>query len=306
MVMKEKLGKKIRVARESQQLTREMVCEDESNITIRQLARIESGKSLPTLTKLHFLAHKLKVPLNTLIDDSYIELPTGYIRLKNKLMKQTIYKDSMRAEKVNLLFDQMYDEFYDNISEEEQLTMDILRATTDIVVFNNIQFESGLLTEYFPQMLLQKELRELDFLLIYLYFFYIFGKDKAYKNTNTTKQAINKLVKNSTYSNDSNVYLAIKVHIIALNFLLELKDYETYKQLLDISKTISEENQEFQKKPILQMMEAKYLLFHVSETEKAKEMYRVAAKTAMLLGDNIAHDQILLEMENDLKLYESI
>lgn len=219
-------------------------------------------------------------------------------------MKQTMYKDPTRVEKVNLLFDQMYDEFYDNISEDEQLTIDILRATTDIVVFNNLQFESGLLKEYFPQMLLQKELRELDFLLIYLYFFYIFGKDKAYKNTNTTKQAINKLVNNSDYSNDSNAYLAIKIHIIALNFLLELKDYDTYKQLLDISKVISEENQEFQKKPILQMMEAKYLLFHVSETEKAKEMYRIAAKTAMMLGDNIAHDQILLEMEKDLKLFE--
>ena len=52
--MKEKLGMKVRVARESQKLTREMVCEDESNITIRQLARIETGKSLPTLTKLNF------------------------------------------------------------------------------------------------------------------------------------------------------------------------------------------------------------------------------------------------------------
>lgn len=302
--MKSILGRKIRLARENQEFTREMVCEDESNITIRQLARIESGESLPTLTKLTFLTNKLNLSLDYLVDESYIKLPKEYLLLKNKIMKQTMYKDPTRVEKVNLLFDQMYDEFYDNISEDEQLTIDILRATTDIVVFNNLQFESGLLKEYFPQMLLQKELRELDFLLIYLYFFYIFGKDKAYKNMNTTKQAINKLVKNSTYSNDSNAYLAIKIHIIALNFLLELKDYEMYKQLLDISKTISEENQEFQKKPILQMMEAKYRLFHLSETEKAKEMYRMAAKTAMMLGDNIAHDQILLEMEKDLKLFE--
>lgn len=302
--MKSILGRKIRLARENQEFTREMVCEDESNITIRQLARIESGESLPTLTKLTFLTNKLNLSLDYLVDESYIKLPKEYLLLKNKIMKQTIYKDPTRAEKVNLLFDQMYDEFYDNISEDEQLTIDILRATTDIVVFNNLQFESGLLKEYFPQMLLQKELRELDFLLIYLYFFYIFGKDKAYKNTNTTKQAINKLVNNSDYSNDSNAYLSIKIHIIALNFLLELKDYDTYKQLLDISKVISEENQEFQKKPILQMMEAKYRLFHVSETEKAKEMYRIAAKTAMMLGDNIAHDSILLEMEKDLKLFE--
>lgn len=302
--MKLELGRKIRVAREKRELTREMVCEDESHITIRQLARIETGKSLPTLTKLTFLADKLNISLNYLVNDSYIDLPKEYITLKNKVIKQTIYKDSTRAEKINLLFDQMYDEFYDQISEEEQLTIDILRATTDIAVFNNIQFESGLLKEYFPQMLLKKELQELDFLLIYLYFFYIFGKDKAYKNTDTTKQAINKLVKNSTYSNDSNAYLAVKIHIIALNFLLELKDYETYKQLLDISKTISEENQEFQKKPILQMMEAKYLLFYLSDIGKAEEMYGLAAKTAMLLGDEIAHDQILLEMEKDQNIFE--
>lgn len=54
------------------------------------------------------------------------------------------------------------------------------------------------------------------------------------------------------------------------------------------------------------MMEAKYLLFHLSDIEKAKETYVVGAQTAMLLGDNIAHDQILLEMDKDFKLFETI
>ena len=61
--MKLELGRKIRLARENRELTREMICEDESNITIRQLARIETGKSLPTLTKLTFLADKLNISL---------------------------------------------------------------------------------------------------------------------------------------------------------------------------------------------------------------------------------------------------
>ncbi|GGI65429.1 helix-turn-helix domain-containing protein [Enterococcus alcedinis] len=299
--MKSNLGRKIRLARENQKLTREMVCEDESNITIRQLARIESGASLPTLTRLTFLANKLNLSLSYLIDESYITVPKEYLLLKNKIMKQTMYKDPTRIERVNLLFDQMYDKFYDRISEEEQLTIDILRATTDILVFNNIQFESGLLKEYFPQMLLKKELRELDFLLIYLYLLYTYGKSTSYKLTSTTNEVLQKIINNSNNSNDSNAYLAIRVHIFALHFLSKLKDYETYKQLLDISKTISEENQEFQKKPILQMMEGKYLLFHMGDIKKAKEMYRIAAKTARLLGDNIAHDHILLEMEKDLK-----
>ena len=101
--MKTSLGKKIRRARETQTLTREMVCEDESEITVRQLARIESGESLPNLTKLVFLAKKLDISLNSLIDDSYIETPKEYVVLKNKIMKQTLYKDSARTEKVNLL-----------------------------------------------------------------------------------------------------------------------------------------------------------------------------------------------------------
>lgn len=80
--MKLELGRKIRLAREKRELTREMVCEDESHITIRQLARIETGKSLPTLTKLTFLADKLNISLNYLVNDSYIELPKEYITLK--------------------------------------------------------------------------------------------------------------------------------------------------------------------------------------------------------------------------------
>lgn len=304
--MKLSLGRKIRAAREKQKLTREMVCEDESNITIRQLARIETGKSLPTLTKLTFLADKLNISLNYLMDDSYIELSKEYIILKNKIIKQTIYKDPTRVEKINLLFDQMYGEFYDSIGESEQVVIDVLRATTDVLVFENIQFESGLLKEYLQQSLIKQELIEIDFLLIYLYLLYTYGKSTSYKMTSTTNKVLKKIISNSNYSNDLNAYLAIRVHIFALHFLSELKDYETYKKLLDISKMISEENQEFQKKPILQMMEAKYLLFHLSDIEKAKETYVVGAQTAMLLGDNIAHDQILLEMDKDFKLFETI
>ena len=303
--MKLVLGRKIREAREKQKLTREMICEDESKITVRQLVRIESGESIPTLTKLIFIANKLNLSLNHFIDESHIKLPKEYIILKNKIIKQTIYKDPTRAEKINLLFDQIYENFYDYIGESEQVVIDVLRATTDILVFENIQFESGLLKEYLQQSLIKQELVEIDFLLIYLYLLYTSGKNTFYKMTNLTNEVLRKIISNSSCSNDSNAYLAIRVHIFALHFLSELKDYETYKQLLDISKAISEENQEFQKKPILQMMEAKYLLFHLRDIEKAKEMYGVAAKTAMLLGDGIAHDQILLEMEKDLNIFET-
>lgn len=48
MEIKEELGKKIRSLRQQKELTREAFCEDELLLTVRQLARIEAGQSLPT------------------------------------------------------------------------------------------------------------------------------------------------------------------------------------------------------------------------------------------------------------------
>ncbi|UQF12592.1 helix-turn-helix domain-containing protein [Vagococcus lutrae] len=66
--VKRNIGEKIKSARLQQNLTREVVCNDESEITIRQLARIESGESLPTLPKLRFLAKKLNIYIYKLFD----------------------------------------------------------------------------------------------------------------------------------------------------------------------------------------------------------------------------------------------
>ncbi|HGD6884722.1 TPA: hypothetical protein ACI0CR_001754 [Streptococcus agalactiae] len=42
-------GSKVRKFRESQQVTREEFCGDESELSVRQLARIEAGESVPNL-----------------------------------------------------------------------------------------------------------------------------------------------------------------------------------------------------------------------------------------------------------------
>lgn len=143
--VKRNIGEKIKSARLQQNLTREVVCNDESEITIRQLARIESGESLPTLPKLRFLAKKLNISISYLIDDNSLENPKEYSVLKNKIIKQTIYNNNNRIEIINSYFDQIYEKFYDILSEEEQLVIDIMHATVNILSFDNIQFASGIL-----------------------------------------------------------------------------------------------------------------------------------------------------------------
>lgn len=298
--VKRNIGEKIKSARLQQNLTREVVCNDESEITIRQLARIESGESLPTLPKLRFLAKKLNISISYLIDDNSLENPKEYSVLKNKIIKQTIYNNNNRIEIINSYFDQIYEKFYDILSEEEQLVIDIMHATFNILSFDNIQFASGILKEYFGQTLLKKELAEIDFLLIHLYFVYILEKDVLLEETKTILEVVNKLIDNSNFSNNYHAYLTIQVQISALCILGELNEYKLYKFLLDTIKIVSKENQEFQKLPIIQMMEAKYFLFHENNIEKAKEAYEKSAQTALLLGDDFLKDSILSEFKQDL------
>ena len=88
MNIKLDLGKKIRILREEKSLTRESFCQDETELTVRQLARIECGESLPTLPKLTYISKQLAVPISLLINEDHMELPKRYLELKHILKNQ--------------------------------------------------------------------------------------------------------------------------------------------------------------------------------------------------------------------------
>ena len=64
------IGKKIRELREQRKMTRELLCEDETRLTFRQLARIEAGDSIPSLLTLEFIAQQLHIEMYQIIKES--------------------------------------------------------------------------------------------------------------------------------------------------------------------------------------------------------------------------------------------
>ena len=68
--LKVAIGKKIRELREQRKMTRELLCEDETRLTVRQLARIEAGDSIPSLLTLEFIAHQLRIVMYQIIKES--------------------------------------------------------------------------------------------------------------------------------------------------------------------------------------------------------------------------------------------
>jgi hypothetical protein len=68
--LKVAIGKKIRELREQRKMTRELLCEDETRLTVRQLARIEAGNSIPSLLTLEFIAQQLHIEMYQIIKES--------------------------------------------------------------------------------------------------------------------------------------------------------------------------------------------------------------------------------------------
>jgi len=164
------IGKRIRTLRTEKGLSREAFCGDEKHLTVRQLARIETGNNLPSLAKLDYIAEVLGVPMSQLIDEGMIIVPKEYLKLKTKLIRQSIHGDEEKVHQREAIFEDIQEHFYDKLPEDEQVAVEVLQAIDDVYVSENVEFGEGLIEEYFNQTLLQTEYSVNDLLILYLYF----------------------------------------------------------------------------------------------------------------------------------------
>ena len=168
--LKLKIGNNIRMARLNKNLTQADVCGDESELTIRQLARIENGQVLVSLSKLLFLSKALNFPVKDIVDVEKIETPKRYLELKNKLIRSHTYGDEKRIGILEEMFDEIYENFYDHLPEEEQLLVEVLQVQLDVFSSRDVTYGLTLLEEYFHQILKKKKYSYNDLLIINLYF----------------------------------------------------------------------------------------------------------------------------------------
>ena len=84
-------GHRLRELRLAQGLTKEKFCEGDEVLSVRQLTRIETGKSQPKLETLEHLARRLNISLSELLGERAIgsKLPVEYRNLKYQLMQAT-------------------------------------------------------------------------------------------------------------------------------------------------------------------------------------------------------------------------
>lgn len=290
--LKREIGYKIKTIRRSCGKTQIDICGDESELTIRQLARIENGQALATLPKLLLIADKLGVSLQNIVDVKAIEIPKVFLKLKDELIHSQTYADKRRIERKEAILEEIYENYYENLPEEEQLIVDVTQARFDIYGGSDATYGLGLVEEYFQQLLKKKYFSVNDLLIIELYFFCC---AMGLEDKEHFEELAQKVLLCSEYE-DKAILAQMEKVLLSLFIQIQTEDSLIYIQTFE--KIIAKTRHVFYR-PHLFLLKAKYALFVDKNILEAESFYEKAISLAELLDDQVLVQRILAEKQID-------
>ncbi|WP_455455510.1 helix-turn-helix domain-containing protein [Streptococcus salivarius] len=297
--IKIEIGKRIREERERQGLTREHVCDTEEELTVKQLMRIELGRSLPTIVKLQYISDKLGVSLNYLLGETKLDIPEDYYKAKYKLMKSPVYGDPERIKKKLEDIEDLYDNYIDVLPEDGLLAIDLIERSLNFMVEEKYSLLESVYEDYITQAL-KKESYSLNDLLLISYYAYR-CQDSDYDKERIEKFR-HKLIKQELQGDELfNVELLGVLSTIAGIYVMH-HDYRNMKTIVDKMHTVIDKTLQHAYKPAVLIFEAKYYLFYENNRDKATKLYNTATVLAEAFGDQVFIKNLKMEMEKDLNI----
>lgn len=290
--LKREIGYKIKTIRRSCGKTQIDICGDESELTIRQLARIENGQALATLPKLLLIADKLGVSLQNIVDVKVIEIPKGFLKLKDELIHSQTYADKGRIERKEAILEEIYENYYENLPEEEQLIVDVTQARFDIYGSSDVTYGLGLVEEYFQQLLKKKYFSVNDLLIIELYFFCC---AMGLEDKEHFEELAQKVLLCSEYEDKDSL---VQMEKVLLSLFIQIQTEDSLIYIQTFEKIIAKTRHVFYR-PHLFLLKAKYALFVDKNILEAGSFYEKAISLAELLDDQVLVQRILAEKQID-------
>ena len=291
------LGEKVRILREEKGLSRPVFCGDESELSVRQLVRIEKGEFRPTIKTLEYIAERLEIPSYVLMPD-YKELPKRYQELKYFLLHHPDYGDKELQEQKEEYFDEIFENFYDDLPRDEKMIVDCLQAIDEVRATDNEQYGIALLDESFEELWNQREFSFSDLLKIRLYFLCSYLENIKKGQLSISEQQklqlmFQKVCNNVENSSTDDLFLVRDVLFAGLGSCELLNDLELFKLAVEKLNWISEKTRDFQKQPIVLMVEWKYYI--QTDYDTAKQKYEEAKMMARIFGN----EQLLISLDNE-------
>ncbi|MDS4379512.1 XRE family transcriptional regulator [Streptococcus pneumoniae] len=290
--LKREIGYKIKTIRRSCGKTHIDICGDESELTIRQLARIENGQALATLPKLLLIADKLGVSLQNIVDVKAIEIPKAFLKLKDELIHSQTYADEERIKRKEAILEEIYENYYENLPEEEQLVVDVTQARFDIYGSSDVTYGLGLVEEYFQQLVKKKYFSVNDLLILELYFFCC---AMGLEDKEHFEELAQKVLLCSEYEDKASL---VQMEKVLLSLFIQIQTEDSLIYIQTFEKIIAKTRHVFYR-PHLFLLKAKYALFVDKNILEAESFYEKAISLAELLDDQVLVQRILAEKQID-------
>lgn len=290
MNIKDSIGLRIKTERERQQMSREVLCLDGAELTVRQLIRIEKGESLPSLDKLSYIAKRLGKGMTDLLDHDNITIPDEYYEMKNRLIKFPTYRNPERIKAKLALIEEVYEKFFELLPEEELLTLDILENILSFTSWEESPKVEEIYEDLFEQVKRKKKFSTNDLLVIDYYFFHLYGRKQYDKKL--FERIVKRVLNQEIWTDD--VY-----NIVLFNDLMAIaalkifhNSFSDFLTVVDKALAVIEKSQFYSYKPSVFVLKAKYELLHKGNKKEAAENYDKAIMFASVLEDSVLEESI--------------
>ncbi|HFF7488494.1 TPA: transcriptional regulator Rgg4/ComR [Streptococcus pyogenes] len=295
--MLEHFGGKVKVLRLEKRISREDLCGDESELSVRQLARIELGQSIPSLSKVIFIAKALNVSVGYLTDGADLELPKRYKELKYLILRTPTYMDDGKLQVREEQFDEIFEDYYDKLPEEEKIIIDCLQATLDTLLSENTNFGIDLLQEYFNQIKTKVRFRQNDLILLELYLAYldIEGMDGQYSDKIFYDSLLDNLSEQFEQFELDELFIVNKIIIDISSLSLKNNRLDNLEKAIEMSQKIMAKIQDWNRMPILKLIEWKYFLIKQKDIIKAEQSFMKACLFAQMTADQYLENKLIQE-----------
>ena len=290
MNIKDSIGLRIKTERERQQMSREVLCLDGAELTVRQLIRIEKGESLPSLDKLSYIAKRLGKKMTDLLDHDNITIPDEYYEMKNRLIKFPTYRNPERIKAKLALIEEVYEKFFELLPEEELLTLDILENILSFTSWEESPKVEEIYEDLFEQVKRKRKFSTNDLLVIDYYFFHLYGRKQYDKKL--FERIVKRVLNQEIWTDD--VY-----NIVLFNDLMAIaalkifhNSFSDFLTVVDKALAVIEKSQFYSYKPNVFVLKAKYELLHKGNKKEAAENYDKAIMFASVLEDSVLEESI--------------
>lgn len=302
MMDNKEFGLKIRTLREEKGITREDFCGDETELSVRQLARIESGESKPTLTKITFIAAGLGLSLYELMPD-YVDLPEEYLALKYDVLRTPTYEENMKLDWRDQILSEIYDRFYDDLPEEEQLAVDTIQSFFDVHDTREAIYGKEILEEYFSQISHKEKysINELLMSRLFLEHTRFIDLETSPREKFVFDHLLETLPSQVDLVHPNDLFILRDVLFVLVGVAGAKEEYQHISAVIQTIEQIMNRTQDYQKLPILKLICWKYEISVNNSIENARQFYEQASLAAQLIGDANLLERIEGEWRRDIE-----